>query len=74
MIMKKLKYNNQQDMIVYERIGVTTMHIANELKWRTVLSEMHTKRSIWFFFAIKRRTERTDCEFVDIQHKINVLI
>jgi hypothetical protein len=43
MIMKKLKYNNWQDMIVYERIGMTTMHIANKLKWRTALSEMHTE-------------------------------
>ncbi len=74
MIMKKLKYNNQQDMIVYEHIGMTTMHIANKLKWRTALSEMHMKRSIQFFFAIKRRTERADCEFVDIQHKVNMLI
>jgi len=32
MIMKKLKYNDQQDMIVYERVGMTTMHIANKLK------------------------------------------
>ena len=32
MITKKLKYNNQQDMIVYERVGMATMHIANELK------------------------------------------
>ena len=32
MIMKELKYNDQQDMIVYERIGVATMHIENELK------------------------------------------
>ncbi len=74
MITKKLKYNNWQDMIVYERIGMTTMHIANKLKWRTALSEMHTERSIQFFFAIKRRTERTNCKFVDIQHKINILI
>ena len=74
MIMKKLKYNDQWDMIVYERISMTTMHIANKLKWRTALSEMHTKRSIQFFFAIKRRTERADCEFVDIQHKVNMLI
>ncbi len=74
MIMKELKYNNWQDMIVYERIGVATMHIANKLKWRTALSEMHTERSIQFFFAVKRRTKRADCEFVDIQHKVNVLI
>jgi len=74
MIMKKLKYNNWQDMIVYEHVGMTTMHIANKLKWRTALSEMHIKRSIQFFFAIKRRTERADCEFVDIQHKVNMLI
>ncbi len=74
MITKKLKYNDWQDIIVYERIGMTTMHIANELKWRTALSEMHTERSIQFFFAVKRRTERADCEFVDIQHKVNVLI
>jgi len=32
MITKKLKYNDQQDIIVYERIDVTTMHIENELK------------------------------------------
>jgi len=32
MITKELKYNNQQDMIVYERVGVATMHIENELK------------------------------------------
>ncbi len=32
MIMKKLKYNDQQDMIVYECVDVTTMHIANKLK------------------------------------------
>jgi len=32
MITKKLKYNNQQDIIVYERVDVTTMHIENELK------------------------------------------
>ncbi len=31
-ITKELKYNNQQDMIVYEHIGVATMHIANKLK------------------------------------------
>jgi len=74
MIMKKLKYNNQQDMIVYERIDVTTMHIENELKWRTALSEMHTEKFIQFFFAIRRRTERVNCEFVDIQHKVIILI
>jgi len=74
MITKKLKYNNWWDMIVYERIGVATMHIANKLEWRTALSEMHTEGSIQFFFAIKRRTERADCEFVNIQHKVNVLI
>ncbi len=74
MIMKELKYNDQWDMIVYERISMTTMHIANKLKWRTALSEMHMKRSIQFFFAIKRRTERADCEFVDVQHKVNMLI
>ena len=74
MITKKLKYNDQQDMIVYERVGVTTMHIENELKWRTALSEMHTERSIQFFFAIRRRTERVNCEFVDIQHKVIILI
>ncbi len=73
-ITKKLKYNNWQDMIVYEHIDVTTMHIANKLKWRTALSEMYTEGSIQFFFAVKRRTERADCEFVDIQHKVNVLI
>jgi len=66
MIMKKLKYNDQQDMIVYECVDVTTMHIENELKWRTALSEMHTERSIQFFFAIRRRTERADCEFVNV--------
>jgi len=32
MITKELKYNNQQDMIVYECVGMTTMHIENELK------------------------------------------
>ena len=32
MITKKLKYNNQQDMIVYECVDMTTMHIENELK------------------------------------------
>jgi len=74
MIIKELKYNNQQDMIVYECVDVTTMHIENELKWRTALSEMHTERSIQFFFAIKRRTERADCEFVDVQHKVIILI
>jgi len=74
MIMKKLKYNDWWDIIVYECIGMTTMHIANKLKWRTALSEMHTERSIQFFFAIKRRTKRADCEFVDIQHKVNMLI
>jgi len=73
-IIKKLKYNNWQDIIVYKCVGITTIHIANKLKWRTALSEMHTERSIQFFFAIKRRTERADCEFVDIQHKVNVLI
>jgi len=74
MITKKLKYNNQQDMIVYERVDMTTMHIENELKWRTALSEMHTEGSIQFFFAIRRRTERADCEFVDVQHKVIILI
>ncbi len=74
MIMKKLKYNNQQDIIVYECIGVTTMHIENELKWRTALSEMHTEGSIQFFFAIRRRTERVNCEFVNVQHKVIILI
>jgi len=74
MITKELKYNNQQDMIVYERVGMTTMHIENELKWRTALSEMHTERSIQFFFAIRRRTERVNCEFVDVQHKVIILI
>jgi len=74
MITKKLKYNNQQDIIVYECVNVATMHIENELKWRTALSEMHTERSIQFFFAIRRRTERADCEFVNIQHKVIILI
>ncbi len=74
MITKKLKYNDQQDMIVYECIDMTTMHIENELKWRTALSEMHTEGSIQFFFAIRRRTERTDCEFVNVQHKVIILI
>ncbi len=74
MITKKLKYNNQQDMIVYECVDMTTMHIENELKWRTALSEMHTERSIQFFFAIRRRTERVNCEFVNIQHKVIILI
>ncbi len=74
MITKELKYNNQQDIIVYECVDVATMHIENELKWRTALSEMHTERSIQFFFAIKRRTERADCEFVNIQHKVIILI
>ncbi len=74
MITKKLKYNNQQDMIVYECVDMTTMHIENELKWRTALSEMHTEGSIQFFFAIRRRTERADCEFVNIQHKVIILI
>ncbi len=74
MIMKKLKYNNQQDMIVYERVDMATMHIENELKWRTALSEMHTEKSIQFFFAIRRRTERINCEFVNVQHKIIILI
>jgi len=32
MIMKKLKYNDQQDMIVYKCVDMTTMHIENELK------------------------------------------
>ncbi len=32
MIIKELKYNNQQDIIVYEHIDMTTMHIANKLK------------------------------------------
>jgi len=32
MIMKKVKYNDQQDMIVYECVDMTTMHIENELK------------------------------------------
>jgi len=32
MIMKKLKYNDQQNIIVYEHLSVTTMHIANKLK------------------------------------------
>jgi len=32
MITKELKYNDQQDMIVYECIDMTTMHIENELK------------------------------------------
>ena len=74
MVMKKLKYNNQQDMIVYERVGMATMHIENELKWRTALSEMHTEGSIQFFFAIRRRTKRVNCEFVDVQHKVIILI
>jgi len=74
MIMKKLKYNDQQDIIVYKCVNMTTMYIANKLKWKTTLFKMHTKRSIQFFFAIKRRTERTNCEFVDVQHKVNILI
>jgi len=32
MITKKLRYNEQQDMIIYKYIDVTTMHIINELK------------------------------------------
>ncbi len=32
MITKKLRYNEQQDMIIYKCIDVTTMHIINELK------------------------------------------
>ncbi len=32
MIMKELKYNDRQNMIVYECVDMTTMHIANELK------------------------------------------
>ena len=32
MITKELKYNNQQDIIVYECVDVATMHIENELK------------------------------------------
>ncbi len=32
MITKKLKYNDQQDIIVYECVDMTTMHIENELK------------------------------------------
>ena len=74
MITKKLKYNDQQDMIVYECVDMATMHIENELKWRTALSEMHTERSIQFFFAIRRRTERVNCEFVNVQHKVIILI
>ena len=32
MIMKKLKYNDQQNIIVYKCVDMTTIHIANELK------------------------------------------
>jgi len=32
MITKKLKYNDQQNMIVYECVDIITMHIANKLK------------------------------------------
>ena len=32
MIIKKLRYNKQQDMIVYKCVDVTTMYIINELK------------------------------------------
>jgi len=46
MIMKKLKYNDQQNIIVYECINIITMYIANKLKWRTALFEMHIKRFI----------------------------
>ncbi len=44
--MKKLKYNEWWDTIVYECIDVTIMHIINKLKWRTALSKMYTERSI----------------------------
>jgi len=46
MITKKLKYNNQQNIIEYECVDITTMHIANKLKWKTTLSKMHTEKSI----------------------------
>jgi len=72
--MKKLKYNDQQNIIVYECVDVTTMHIANKLKWKTTLFKMYTERFIWFFFVIKRRTKRTNCKFVDVQHKVYILI
>ena len=32
MITKKLKYNDQQNIIVYKCVNVTTMHIANKLE------------------------------------------
>lgn len=56
LIVKELGYNDKQDMIVYERVGVVNMHITNELEWRTALSEMHTEGAIRFFFVIKRTT------------------
>ncbi len=66
MITKKLRYNEQQDMIIYKCIDVTTMHIINELKWRTVFLKMHIERFIWFFFTIKKRTWRANCMFINV--------
>ena len=73
-IMKKLKYNDQQNIIMYKCNSVITIHIANKLKWRTALFEMYIERFIQFFFVIKKRTKRTNYKFVDIQHKVSILI
>ena len=68
MLKKELKYNNWQDMIVYEYTDMTIMHILNELKWKTALLKMHTERSIHFFFIIRRRTWRIIYKFDDLSY------
>ena len=68
MLKKELKYNDWQDMIVYECADMTIMHISNELEWKTVFLKMYTERSIHFFFTIRRRIWRIICEFDDLSY------
>ena len=73
LIKKKLHYDDEQNMIVYKWIDIVSIHIINELKWRTALFKMHTENSIHFFFTVRRREswdnhERVFWLYHDINH------
>ena len=74
LIKKKLHYDDEQNMIVYEWVDIVSMHITNELKWRTALFKMHTESSIHFFFTVRRRESWNNHERVFwLYHDMNHL-
>ena len=67
LLMKKLNYNDAQNIIAYECDEVHIMHIINVLEWRTALYKMHMKESICFFFIIRHRElKRNSCKLINL--------